>query len=142
MLNRKLKFKKDILDIGDAMILFEKLNQPFKVELLKDIKEKGTTKLNPEEIEAFDGKPEITIYRIVDEKTGAVLFTDLCRGPHVDDVSELKGLGFKLDKFSGAYWRGDQKRNINMQRLYSLVFDSKDELKKYQQQRFGNFYNI
>jgi threonyl-tRNA synthetase len=88
--------------------------------------------------------PTITIYRIVDEKTGEVVFEDLCKGPHVWGVRvnqesvkdlNLQNMGFKLDKFSASYWRGDQARGINMQRLYALVFETKDELKAFVAQR-------
>jgi threonyl-tRNA synthetase len=88
--------------------------------------------------------PAITIYRIVDEKTGEVVFEDLCKGPHVWGVRvnqesvkdlNLQNMGFKLDKFSASYWRGDQARGINMQRLYALVFETKDELKTFVAQR-------
>ena len=87
---------------------------------------------NPED---FGGFPKITIYRIVNETTGEILFEDLCKGPHVDHVKELKGLGFALDKFSAAYWRGDQERDIRMQRLYALVFETVAELSEVQTQR-------
>jgi threonyl-tRNA synthetase len=43
-------------------------------------------------------------------------------------MADLAGVGFKLDKFSASYWRGDQARGINMQRLYALVYDTQDEL--------------
>ena len=72
--------------------------------------------------------PKITLYRIVNESTGEILFEDLCKGPHIAHVKEIKNIGFKLDKFSAAYWRGDQARGINMQRLYALVYDTKEEL--------------
>ena len=79
--------------------------------------------------------PTITLYRIIDEKTGEIIFEDLCKGPHVKHIKEIKNIGFKLDKFSSAYWRGDQERGINMQRLYALVFETKDELKTFVEQR-------
>lgn len=44
-------------------------------------------------------------------------------------------IGFSLDKFSASYWRGDQKRDIRMQRIYALVFDTVEELKEFQHQR-------
>jgi threonyl-tRNA synthetase len=79
--------------------------------------------------------PKITIYRLVDEKTGEVLFEDLCKGPHIQEVKELRNIGFSLDKFSASYWRGDQERDIRMQRLYALVFDTKEELKEFEEKR-------
>jgi threonyl-tRNA synthetase len=87
-----------------------------------------------EEIQA-GGTPKITVYRIIDEDMGEMLFEDLCKGPHVEHVRELGDLGFKLDKFSGAYWRGDQERDIQMQRIYALVFDTQPEFDEFLNQR-------
>ena len=75
--------------------------------------------------------PKITLYRIVNEKTGEIIFEDLCKGPHIDHIKEIKNIGFKLDKFSASYWCGDQARGVNMQRLYALIFLTKDELKAF-----------
>lgn len=55
-------------------------------------------------------------------------FTDLCRGPHVDTVKDLKY--FKLLKFSGAYYKGDAKNKM-LQRIYGVCFKSEEDLKKY-----------
>ncbi|WKW11821.1 threonine--tRNA ligase [Pseudogemmatithrix spongiicola] len=55
-------------------------------------------------------------------------FTDLCRGPHVPDTSYLKH--FKLLSAAGAYWRGDEKRQM-LQRIYATAFFKKDELEKH-----------
>ncbi|MBQ2873057.1 MAG: threonine--tRNA ligase [Bacilli bacterium] len=55
-------------------------------------------------------------------------FTDLCRGPHVDTVKELKY--FKLIKFSGAYWKGDAKNKM-LQRIYGVCFDNEEDLNVY-----------
>lgn len=55
-------------------------------------------------------------------------FTDLCRGPHVDSVKELKN--FKLLKHSGAYWKGDASNKM-LQRVYGICFDTKEQLDDY-----------
>lgn len=55
-------------------------------------------------------------------------FTDLCRGPHVDTVKELKH--FKLLKFSGAYWKGDAKNKM-LQRIYGICFDNEEDLQEH-----------
>lgn len=52
-------------------------------------------------------------------------FTDLCRGPHVETVKELKY--FKLVKHSGAYWKGDAKNKM-LQRVYGVCFDNEEDL--------------
>lgn len=55
-------------------------------------------------------------------------FTDLCRGPHVDSLKELKN--FKLLKHSGAYWKGDANNKM-LQRVYGICFDTKEQLDEY-----------
>ena len=55
-------------------------------------------------------------------------FTDLCRGPHVETVKELKH--FKLLKFSGAYWKGDAKNKM-LQRIYGICFETEEDLNKH-----------
>ncbi len=55
-------------------------------------------------------------------------FTDLCRGPHVETVKELKH--FKLLKFSGAYWKGDAKNKM-LQRIYGICFDNEEDLEEH-----------
>ena len=52
-------------------------------------------------------------------------FTDLCRGPHVETVKELKH--FKLLKFSGAYFKGDSKNKM-LQRIYGICFENEEDL--------------
>ena len=58
-------------------------------------------------------------------------FTDLCRGPHVDTVKELKH--FKLIKHSGAYWKGDAKNKM-LQRIYGVCFETEEDLNAYLQE--------
>jgi threonyl-tRNA synthetase len=55
-------------------------------------------------------------------------FTDLCRGPHVDTVKELKY--FKLLKVSGAYWKGDSNNKM-LQRIYGVCFETEEDLNNY-----------
>ena len=55
-------------------------------------------------------------------------FTDLCRGPHVDTVKELKN--FKLLKVSGAYWKGDADNKM-LQRIYGVCFDTEESLNEH-----------
>ena len=84
---------------------------------------------HPYKIEILDGEaddpasgPEggvITTYRNTDE------FVDLCRGPHVPDTGRLGH--FKLMRVAGAYWRGDENRQM-LQRIYGTAWGSKAEL--------------
>jgi threonyl-tRNA synthetase len=154
LMERDLVFKTQEMSLVEAIGFFMDRGQKLKVELLHDIKTRGTTKLDETESELFEAgeTPKITIYRLVDEQTGEVVFEDLCKGPHVPSIKDLNGqnpgldspiikngrglpIGFKLDKFSGAYWRGDQKRDIQMQRIYALVFDNDEILGNYLFQR-------
>jgi threonyl-tRNA synthetase len=121
MLSGDTKFEKKEMSIDEAIELFKKTKQPFKVELLGDIKEKGTTVIDGEQ-EVADGD-KISIY-----STGN--FTDLCRGPHVSSTKDLSKISFKLQKLAGAYWRGDEK-NPMLTRIYGLAFETSSELKEY-----------
>ena len=140
----KLKLKEIInvrqKQIGENLPLYtesrESKNLPFNSELGEFVKLPLPRGQNPQDFGGLPGGlPTITIYRIVDESTGEILFEDLCKGPHVEHVKELKNCGFALDKFSAAYWRGDQERDIRMQRLYALVFETKEEVAQFQEQR-------
>jgi len=134
MLKQPLTFKVQEVSLDKAIPFFQKMNQPLKVELLNDLTSRGTTSMSQEEVEVIGRNMNdlrITIYRLENEKTGEGLFVDLCKGPHVegrDGFAQLRKCGFKLDKFSGSYWRGDQDRNIQMQRVYALVMESKEGL--------------
>jgi threonyl-tRNA synthetase len=138
MLKMHLSFKVQELSLEQAIVLFTKNNQPLKVELLNDLATRGTTSMDESEAETVSlesGQLKITVYRIVNESTGEIVFEDLCKGPHVEHVKEMRGLGFALDKFSASYWRGDQKRDIRMQRVYALIMENVEEIKDFQAQR-------
>lgn len=125
LISKEMAFEKRELNIGEAIKLFKKSKQDYKVELLEDIKNRGTTKMKGDEFEDVSGgKPNIvSIYQ-----TGA--FVDLCRGPHVKSARELSGVAFKLEKIAGAYWRGNEK-NPMLQRVYGLAFALPGELDDY-----------
>ena len=76
------------------------------------------------------GGAELTFYDNVDPKTGAVCWSDLCRGPHVPDTRYIPPNAFKLMRTSAAYWLGDQA-NEQLQRLYGTAWPSKEDLKAY-----------
>jgi threonyl-tRNA synthetase len=124
--NKKLAYARTELPIEEAIRDMEQRNQPYKVELLRLLKEKGTTAVVKEVGDASvigengdaAGASQVSFYTTGD-------FVDLCRGPHVPDTS---GIGaFKLVKVAGAYWRG-KETNPQLQRLYGLAFDTKEEL--------------
>jgi threonyl-tRNA synthetase len=119
------EFVREEMPIDDAIKLFDKMGQPYKVELLKDLKTRGTTAVSAEEAGDIDpaNVSTISVY-----KTGE--FTDLCRGPHVEKAREI-GQAWKLHKIAGAYWRG-KAENPQMQRIYGLCFSTKEELAAYE----------
>ena len=89
---------------ADAMKMFEQRGEVYKTELISELE---------------DGK--ITLY-----EQGS--FTDLCRGPHLKDVSPIKAV--KITSLAGAYWRGDEKRK-QLTRLYAITFPKKKMLDEY-----------
>ena len=133
LVKQKLDFERNEMSTDKAKEYFIDSNQPFKVELIKDIEKFGTTKADEilnQESPASDLKSDskAKVDKVSLYKTGK--FTDLCRGGHVGNTSEIDPQSFKLDKVSGAYWRGDQK-NPQMQRIYGLAFATKQELEEY-----------
>ena len=82
-------------------------NQPFKLDLLKDLEEGNVTQCTH------------------------AAFTDLCRGGHLNDTGEIPT--FKLMSIAGAYWRGSEK-NPQLQRVYGALFETRAELDAYEQQ--------
>ena len=97
---------KKVISKQQALDMFK--GQPYKVELINDLPE----------------GEEISIYELGDK------FTDLCRGPHVENTKFLRSFAFKINRVSGAYWRGNEKNKM-MQRVYVLGFQEKQALKDY-----------
>ena len=130
IISSKIPFDHFDLDIDSAIKWAEDNNQPYKLELLNDLKRSGTTSAsdidsNELGIEANGDSmvDNVSFYRNDD-------FTDLCRGPHVANTSEVGA--FKLIRISGAYWRG-KDTNPQMQRIYGAAFKTKEELNNYLQ---------
>ncbi|MBP3899359.1 threonine--tRNA ligase [Candidatus Saccharibacteria bacterium] len=82
----------------------------------------GGQTLKKELIEELPESDKITFYDMGE------LFTDLCKGPHVENTGECGP--FKLVKVAGAYWRGDEKREM-LTRIYGVAFESEEELEEY-----------
>ncbi|HXR50318.1 MAG TPA: threonine--tRNA ligase, partial [Verrucomicrobiae bacterium] len=102
--------------------------QPYKEELLHDLKRAGTTvakDLNAEELGTIT-EGDAQVENVSFYKNGD--FTDLCRGPHVESTGKVGA--FKLMRVAGAYWRGNEK-NPQMQRIYGVAFATEDELNKH-----------
>jgi len=94
----------------------EKLNEPYKLELLDAIPEGEV----------------ITRYTIGDPNSGTDFWWDLCAGPHLNSTGELHPDAFALESVAGAYWRGDE-RNPMLQRIYGTAWETPEQLQAYQQ---------
>jgi threonyl-tRNA synthetase len=100
----KIPFEREVLTRDEAIRLFRKLGEDYKVEMIEDMDE-----------------DTVSIYRQGD-------FVDMCRGPHVPDTGYVKS--YKLLHTAGAYWRGDE-HNKMLQRLYGTSWYDKKDLKAY-----------
>jgi threonyl-tRNA synthetase len=100
----KEKFERFEMSYEEAKKALADQGETFKVELLEDHKDEA-----------------ISFYKNGD-------FTDLCAGPHIEHTGRVKA--FKLLSVAGAYWRGDEKREM-LQRIYGTAFATKDELQAY-----------
>ena len=100
--DREVRFT---LPRDEAIAFMQEKNEPYKVELIRDLPE--------DEVLSF--------YRQGD-------FADLCAGPHLPSTGRIKA--FKLTSVAGAYWRGDEKNKM-LQRIYGTAFSDKEELDKY-----------
>lgn len=98
-------FTRHEISRNDAIKFFEKREETYKVEIIREIPEDET----------------LTLYSEGD-------FTDLCRGPHISSTGKIPA--FKLLSVAGAYWHGDE-RNKMLSRIYGTAFPSKKELNKY-----------
>jgi threonyl-tRNA synthetase len=100
-------FEKKEVSADEAREIFK--GNKYKLELIEEIITKGEP---------------ITLYT-------SGTFTDLCRGGHVEDFSEIDMDAWKLSRIAGAYWRGDEK-NTMLTRIYGLAFDTKEDLAAYE----------
>ncbi len=125
------------IDLGDYTICEEdlaKIEREMK-KISKDGKRIVRRELSREEALEMFHDDEYKIDLINNMGDDAVIscytqgdFTDLCRGPHVDSVKELKY--FKLLKYSGAYWKGDAKNKV-LQRIYGICFENEEDLEEH-----------
>ncbi|MBE6765470.1 MAG: threonine--tRNA ligase [Clostridia bacterium] len=106
IIKRMETFERRELSRQEALEIFK--DQPYKVELIEELPEDET----------------ISMYFTGDD------FTDLCRGPHVENSRDLLRWAFQLMSVTGAYWRGNEKNKM-LQRVYVYAFPDKKELKAY-----------
>lgn len=107
--------RREITDVEAHLQAFQAQGEKYKAELLEQYRHE---------------KP--TLYICVSQKTGEDVWNDFCRGPHLPDTSFIRA--FKLLSLAGAYWRGDESREM-LQRVYATAFFDKKDLEAFLQQR-------
>ncbi len=110
-------FIRKVVTADEARQIFR--DQPYKLELI-DALEHGEL---DEHGQPLAEKPEISIYQ-------HDTFVDLCRGPHVENTSQINPEAIKLLSVAGAYWRGDEKNKM-LQRIYGTAWETKEQLAQY-----------
>lgn len=105
IIEHKLKFTRSSVTKAEALKYFTEQKEDYKVELIENLEDQ-----------------EISFYKTGDD------FTDLCKGPHVDNAGEIKA--FKLTSVAGSYWRGDEKK-AQLQRIYGTCFFNREDLEKH-----------
>ncbi|MBQ3292899.1 threonine--tRNA ligase [Candidatus Saccharibacteria bacterium] len=103
---KNLPMTKRSVKKSEAMDWARDHKQDYKIELIEELPE----------------KEEISFYDLGD------VFADLCKGPHVKNTNDIGA--FKLTRIAGAYWRGDEKRNM-LTRIYGVAFPTEEELNEY-----------
>lgn len=106
IINQNLDMVREEISKEKALEMFK--DQPYKIELINELPEGET----------------ISIYSLGDK------FVDLCRGPHAENTKFLRNFAFKINRVSGAYWRGNEKNKM-MQRIYVYGFLDKQNLKEH-----------
>ena len=129
---RDLPFTHRDVPVDEAIAWAKETDQPYKVELLNDLKRSGTTiakELAGEALgSAAEGESKVKTVSLYSQGD----YTDLCRGGHVESTGKVGA--FKLLRVAGAYWRGDETRP-QLQRLYGVAFATQAELDSYLQMR-------
>ena len=105
----KHKFVRREITLAEGRELFK--DQPYKLELINDL--------------AAEQGDSLTLTTYKHDS-----FEDLCRGPHVESLADINSKAFKLTKFAGAYWRGDEKQK-QLQRIYGTAFETTEALDAY-----------
>jgi len=106
IINKNEDFVRTEVSRDKALEMFK--DEPYKTELISELSADAT----------------ITVYHTGED------FYDLCRGPHVENTKYLRGFSFKINRVSGAYWKGSEKNKM-LTRVYVYGFLNKDDLKNY-----------
>ena len=111
IINRKLPLVREEVSREEAQSRIEAIKEPYKLEILGDIKEEP-----------------ITIYHLGD------LWWDLCAGPHLENTSEINPKAIELESVAGAYWRGNEN-NAQLQRIYATAWETPEQLAEYKRRK-------
>lgn len=110
IINRKLPVIREEVSREEAERRIQELGEPYKLEILADLKE------------------PITLYHLGDQ------WWDLCAGPHVESTAELNPDAIALESVAGAYWRGDETK-AQLQRIYGTAWETPEQLAEYQRRK-------
>ncbi|OSO89477.1 threonine--tRNA ligase [Cylindrospermopsis raciborskii CENA303] len=111
IINRKLPLIREEVSREEAKKRIEKIQEPYKLEILADIKQEP-----------------ITIYHLGDE------WWDLCAGPHVENTKDINPKAIELESVAGAYWRGDETK-AQLQRIYATAWETPEQLGEYKRRK-------
>ncbi len=110
IINRKLPVVREEVSREEAERRISQQNEPYKLEILQDLKD------------------PITLYHLGEE------WWDLCAGPHVENTAELDAKAIELESVAGAYWRGDETK-AQLQRIYGTAWETPEQLAEYQRRK-------
>ncbi|MBW4483896.1 MAG: threonine--tRNA ligase [Tildeniella torsiva UHER 1998/13D] len=110
IINKGLPVTQETVTREEAQRRIEALGEPYKLEILQDLKD------------------PITLYHLGDQ------WWDLCAGPHVASTADLNPKAFELESVAGAYWRGDENR-AQLQRIYGTAWETPEQLQEYKRRR-------
>ena len=111
IINRKIPLIREEVSREEAESRIRKINEPYKLEILQDIKSEP-----------------ITIYHLGNE------WWDLCAGPHVENTGDLNPKAIELESVAGAYWRGDETK-AQLQRIYATAWETPEQLAEYKRRK-------
>jgi threonyl-tRNA synthetase len=122
-------FEKKTISYDEAKKLFA--GNPYKLELIEEYNKDG------KELTIYISGPDasLSISEILanSQQQTANNFVDLCAGPHIEDIKEIKSDAFKLERIAGAYWKGNENNKM-LTRIYGLAYETKEELESYVKQ--------
>ncbi|MBR8829992.1 MAG: Threonine--tRNA ligase [Chroococcopsis gigantea SAG 12.99] len=110
IINRKLPVIREEVSREEARERIQKVNEPYKLEILEGLKE------------------PITLYHLGEQ------WWDLCAGPHVENTSEINAAAIDLESVAGAYWRGDETK-AQLQRIYGTAWETQEQLSEYKRRK-------